>query len=207
MAHVINGSSLDNFRALAYDAPVSSVMDSIRAIGDRYDNTLTTRAMSRFSDIRERHIGFDFRSAKQKVKAAMRKFDNYWVADVIQRLDNIGELQHAPQSMIKYLMSEPETRTRFYNNRCEGYGDRYVDPYPTRVAEDDPIYRKVMSGIWVEDEDGDMSYTEWWETEESILEEDLEFSEQLDVIHSWSKLKDFLSKGKDDPTSPYNGQL
>ena len=206
MARVLEGG-LGTFRTLAYTTPSESMMDIIRSAGDRYDTGLTSRALSRFNDIREKHVGFDFRSAKRKMTAAMRKLDNYWVTDVIRRLEEIGEFQHAPSKMVKYLMAEPETRERFYKNRCEGYGERYVDPYPNRVAEDDPVYRKVMDGIWVEDEDGEMSYTEWWDTEESILEPDLEFEEQINVIHSWSKLKQFLAKGEEDPTSPYNGRL
>lgn len=206
MARVLDGS-IDTFRALAYEVPVDSILDSIRSLGNRYDNSLTARAQDRFADIRERHAVFDFRAAKRKVKAAMRKFDNYWVADMIQQLKDIGQFQHAPTKMVRYLMAEPETRQRFYNDRCEGYGDNYVDLYPNRIGDDDPVYRKVMEGIWVEDEKGEMSYTEYWPTEEGDLEEDLEFSEQLDVIHSWTKLKDFLSKGVEDPTSPYNGRL
>lgn len=206
MARVLEGG-LDTFRTLAYSAPSDSMMDIIRSAGDRYDDSLTSRALSRFNDIREKHVGFDFRSAKRKMTAAMRKLDSYWVTDAIRRLEEIGEFQHAPSKMVKYLMAEPETRERFYKNRCEGYGERYVDPYPNRVGEDDPVYRKVMDGIWVEDEDGEMSCTEWWETEESALEKDLEFEEQIDIIHSWSKLKQFLAKGEEDPTSPYNGRL
>lgn len=206
MARPIDGS-IDTFRALAYEVPSDSILDSIRSLGERYDSSLTARAQDRFKTIRERHVAFDFRSAKRKVKAAMRKFDNYWVADAIQRLDDIGQFQHPPSKMIRYLMAEPETRERFYHNRCEGYGDNYVDPYPNRVGVDDPVYRKVMEGIWVEDDAGNTSYTEYWPTEESELENDLDFSEQLDIIHSWSRLKEFLSKGAEDPTSPYNGRL
>lgn len=206
MANVIEGGE-HSFRALAYTTPVDSVMSRIKDSGRRFDESLTSRALERFGTIREKHQGFDFRSAKNKVKAAMRKLGEYWVTDCVRRLTTIAEFQHAPSKMTRYIMAEPETRERYHNNRCEGYGERYVDPYPGRVGEDDPVYRHVMNGIWVEDEDGQFTSTEYWETEETDEEEHLEFSEQLDIIHSWATLKLFLSAGKDDPTSPYNGQL
>ena len=57
--------------------------------------------------------------------------------------------------MVRYLMSEPTTR---HNTQqpMEGYGDRYVDPYPDRIGEDDPVYRAVMDGIWRENDEGDV---------------------------------------------------
>lgn len=206
MATIVDGGH-HVFRALAYTTPVDETMNRIRNSGNRHDSSLTSRALERFGAIREKHIGFDFRSAQNKAKAAMRKLNSYWTSDCIRKLDKIGELQHPPEKMIRYLMAEPETRERFYNNRCEGYGDRYNDPYPNRVGNDDPVYRQVMEGIWVEDDEGQFTTTEWWATEESDEEQHIEFSEQLDILHSWDALKKFLTVGKDDPTSPWNGQL
>ena len=206
MATIYDGGYGD-YRAMAYNSAPSRIMEEIRTTTGQAASRLSSSARERYDHIKSITQTFDFDSAKRRIKAAMRRTNNLWVSDMIQPLETVEQFQHAPARMLKYIMSEPETRERFYKNRCDGYSDRYVDPYPNRIADDDPIYRQTMNNMWQEDEEGNLFATNYWADEEVDMLEDLPFEDKVSILTSWDRLKCIMAKMEDDPTSPYNAKL
>lgn len=205
MAVILEGGR-DEFRALAYCAPSEYTLDTLREHGRRFDDNLTHRARERFDAIKDRFNQVDFSEVGRRVRAGLRKLDALWMTDVIQELTDIGRIQHAPRSMIKYIMANPIAKTLHRSNRCEGYGDRYSDPYPEYEAGKDPIYKAVMDGMWQENENGDVFVEHWWMDEEKENEA-IDLDEQFAIHSTWNRLEALFARMEEDPTSAYNAQL
>ena len=206
MATVIQGS-VDEWRALAYSTPSREYIDDFIEMSDRYDSLLIGRARDMYNSVSSRFRDFSFRRATRRAKSTLRRVNNMFNYDGVYELKDIGEFQHAKARNRRFVMSEPTVRRMYYDNRVEGYGDLYEDVYKGRVGEDDPLYRMVMSGIWQESSEGEDYFVEYWDTEETELEEPITVEEQFDVVNSWERLRMLLDKMEDDPTSPYNQQL
>lgn len=206
MATVIQGS-VDEWRALAYSTPSREYIDDFIEMSDRYDNLLIGRARDMYHSASNRFRDFSFRRSTRRAKSALRRVNNMFNYDGVYELRDIGEFQHAKTRNRRFVMSEPTVRRMYYDNRVEGYGDLYEDVYKGRVGESDPLYRMVMSGIWQESSEGEDYFVEYWDTEETELEEPITVEEQFDVVNSWERLRILLDKMEDDPTSPYNQQL
>lgn len=205
MVDIVEGG-LETFRAMAYDAPTENMVTHLRGIAENYDMRLTSRAREHFSNLRERVQTVNFREMKAGITAAMRKLGQLWVTDMIQTLSSLAQLQHPPQKMRKYIMSEPTTRERFYKQRCEGYADAYYDMFPGRVGDDDPVYRSVMDGMLQEDEEG-CFYMDYDKDDDDEMVEVLDVADKDVILDTWDNLKYYMAKGKEDPTSQYNAQL
>ena len=206
MATVITGG-IDDFRALAYNTPSAEHYETFAAIGERYLNSLTTRAAERYENIREKFGNYSFSETRRRVRAVTRKVKRIFEADDVHELYEIGDFQHARSRMRRYVMSNPVVRQRYYSNRLEGYSDLYEDRYKGRIGEEDPLYRRVMSGVWQVDEDNNTYFEQYWEDEEMATEEPITQEEQLDVLSSWDRVLYLLNKMEEDPTSPYNQML
>lgn len=205
MARIIEGG-LDAFRALAYDAVDSRFVERLRERNNSYDDCLIGRARDMIRDVRNRYESFDLDKTKRLLKASMRKISVSWNEYEGLDLRTIAEFQHASERQRRFIMSAPSVRELYYKNRIEGYGDKYKDPYPNRVGEQDPIYRIVMNGMWQEDDEG-MYFTEYWEDDEMALEEPIDADEQFEVMATWDRIKNILDKMDDDPTSPFNNKM
>lgn len=206
MPRIIEGG-IQAFQSLAYDAPTDNMMTHLRGIAEDYDRRLTGRARDHFHGLRERVKTPSFRDIKRRVTATMRKLGQVWASDMIQELETLGQFQHPPQKMRQYIMSEPSVRERFYKQRCEGYADEYVDRFPGQIGDDDPVYRSVMDGILQEDEDGNCFYMDYDTDYQDEMVEQLEVEEKDLILRTQERLRYFMNKGLEDPTSQYNAQL
>lgn len=203
----IHDGDTDTFRALAYDVPAANVVSHLSNMTQDYDRRLTGRAREYFDSIQESVPVSNFRELKSRVISGFRRLGNMFTPDIIRTLNSISELQHPPEIMINYIMAEPTVRKRYYEQRCDGYGDRYVDKFPNRIGNDDPFYRNVMDGVLQEDENGKCFYMDY-DTDfedESITRLDTE--ERECIIETWDLLVKRLYSGGEDPTSQYNNLL
>ena len=149
--------------------------------------------------------------ALQLADGALRKVRSLWQEDTIRKLDSIGDFQHAPNVMRRFLMAEPTIRALWQKQLCDGYDDIMED---TRGKADNEVqeYRQVMNGMIVSDnldEDLDHSYTIYDYHEDQLIEpsQRLSSSDQLDIYSSWQALKHYVAVGEEDPTSESNGFL
>lgn len=200
------------FKSLMYGRPHEGTMRFIEnQVG--FVSQALTDAGARFMDTaRDMYSHLEGSNAMRAIRAVGRAVRSLWQLDEIKELIDIGQLQHAPLSMQRYLMAEPTIRGLYQQQRVDGYSDTYVDIFPGTIGEEHYDYRRVMDGIVVEDAEPDENGEYGW-TATSYLEEllpdepDLLLVEQLDILASWGGLKAAVEKGGEDPTSKFNADL
>lgn len=165
-------------------------------------NTLTDTGrafMQRGREIFERYNGAE---ALRAAKSAIRHVQHCFQQDIIRPLTNIGAIQQAPLSMQRWIMASPDIREFYHHQRCEGYADTYVDMEPKSIGIEHTDYRKVMSGVIQECEEGDIDWktTIYFEGDDDDVR--LSLAEKVDIMSVWSLIKTMMSPGKEDPTSP-----
>lgn len=147
--------------------------------------------------------------AAQYVKAAQRAVRSIWQNNDVRVLTTIAEMQWAPPAMQRWIMAEPTVRQMYHQQRLEGYDGSYQDAYPNDIGEDHYHYRRVMDGV-VQFNEGD-DEPEWSATtyfdELDPDEAQLEFSEQEDILDTWTNIVAKIREGKEDPTSRWAAEL
>lgn len=147
--------------------------------------------------------------AMRLAKAAQRFLTNVWQTDTIRTLNTIGELQHPPNTMLRWLAAEPQVSKRIQEQTLDGWSGRYVQPEGVRHGEHNYDYRRVMDGI-VQVSDDDEAEHDWTSVnyfEDVEPEDNLELHQQEAILRSWDALRHQLQYGSDDPTSPWNASL
>lgn len=146
-------------------------------------------------------------NAVAQARAAMAYVDSYFQKDVVRRLTTIEEVQNAPNSMVRWLMTEPEFRARYHEQRCAGYGERYIDIQPGKVKEDHDDWCRVNSGVIDFDRDEGPLLTCYVvgdvEDEDDVQ---LSASQRLDIQFSLDTMRLGLLEGRDS-TDEFNSDL
>lgn len=144
-------------------------------------------------------------------KAMVRKADAFWLTDTIQTLTTIAYLQNPPAVMMDFMMAAPDIRDRFYRQELAGYDDRWSDPVHRDIKSDESIYYKaVINGVYQQvgdtEEEICVEYLgEFEEPENALL--NLDLADQVSIMETWAHMRSYISKCKEDPTSPANAML
>lgn len=206
MARIHDGGSM-GFNAAIYGMPHPGTQAFLQ---QQFENTSValTDAGKRFMDgardIYERVSGSQ---AMRALRASGRKIKSMWQSDTIRALVNIGELQHAPLSMQRYVMAQPDIRHLYHQQRCDGYSGTYVDMHPNDIGENHYDYRRVTNGLFIEQPDGELVAVTYFE---DLYEGDRELllEEQVDIFElTWSAVRNAVRAGREDPTSKHNAEL
>lgn len=162
-----------------------------------------SRFMSKGREIYERISGSE---AARLARAASRAVRSIWQRDEIRELMTVGEFQHAPNSMQRFIMANETIRRLFQQQRCDGYSETYMDTEPGAIGEAHYDYRRATNGMVMEAADGSFYATTYFD---DLLEEDRELmlDEQIDIQHSWSRIVEMVRRGGEDPTSRFNADL
>ena len=84
--------------------------------------------------------------AYQMASASMRKIASVFQDDAIRCLTDLGEFQHAPASMRRFIMANPVVRNMWKEQRCDGYND--FSEYNQELDDEDNLdYCQVMDGV------------------------------------------------------------
>lgn len=210
MAHAVYGGD-DSFRALAYGMPHPGTMQFLANRFQEVSQSIQTAGnafMERASQMFEQ---FSSEDALRLTRATLRRVQTLWQSDQIQLLVDIGQFQHAPEKMQRWVMAQPDVRAMYHAQQLDGYSDSYVDFHAGDIGEVHYDYRRVMDGIVVLNPDADKDTPEWYA--DSFLEEllpddmDLTVSEQNDILESWQHVAALIRRGTEDPTSRYNAKL
>ena len=160
---------------------------------------------SRMRDLYDR---FHDSTLMARTRAAIRKLDTAFTPDDIRPLKTIGALQHAKNTMRRFIMASPEVRAMYQQQRIEGYGHHYVDDYADKDVKDIPEYQHVMSGLMDVNEDGDTEFELYLDVEYDLDEYyRLDIDQQLDIRATWLETIYRIRLGKEDPTSTVNAYL
>lgn len=211
MAQIIEGGTL-TFNSLAYGNPHPGTMGFLSQQFENASVALTNtgqRFMSNARDLYERISGSD---AMRTLRVAGRAVRSMWQLDEIRTLNTMDQLQTAPLTMQRWVMAEPTLRREYHQQRVDGYSDSYVDMHPGDVGEAHYDYRRVMDGLVVIDEHPDDQGNYNWSATtyfDDYLPDDSELllEEKIDILDTWSAVRQALAARKQDPTSRYGAML
>ncbi len=158
-------------------------------------------------------FGFMATERTKRLIGDVRRAANWaWHGDYIRPLRTIDDIQLASPVMIRYVMAEPMTRAMYHQGQVSGYDEAYVDHHPTRIGENHSDYTRVMNGIVVVDEtpddEGEYGWTATTYLDDAEPEEEqLDFSQQLDILETWAHVRQAIVDRGKDPTSLCHASL
>lgn len=204
MVNIVYGDS-DIFDAVVYGESHPSNLQYFQNQISSVSNTLTEIGQSFFANTQKMYDDINGSEAMRRVRAATRTVKSLFAPEIISSLIDIGQLQHAPLMMQRYIMAEPTVREMYQKQIIEGYGDTYYDANPGTIADTHYDYQRVMHGV-VKETDYALDVT-FYMNEEVEGDRDLTLPEKQDIMISWDSVKYWMSVGIDDPTSKSNNKL
>lgn len=206
MAQIVEGGS-HMFDALAYGQTLHpGTQQFLQHQVERPTEALTDAGRGFLSGVQQLYDRLSGSTAMRIARAAKRAAGSIWQSDEIRYLASIGEMQHAPLVMQRYILAHPYIRKLYQEQRIEGYSGSYRDPFPEDRGENHYDYRRVMSGVVEEDDDGGWSATTYYD---ELLPDDYDLSleEQVDIIDTQENVIAAIKKGGEDPTSRWNADI
>jgi hypothetical protein len=188
-----------------WDVAVSTTFRSLSGDSVRHlDNSYSARS---FSDGFRARVGLLSEGVRntsiyRNAIGALRKLRHSREDNSIRRLRGIGQLQHAPRCMERYLVANPVIRQGYNNRMMAGYEDGYSksDKWRgTAYKHTDKSWQMVMQGRT--DEEELMCHTYALTDSEA---NELSNSEAIDVIVTWKEQIRVMNETDDDVVSTYN---
>lgn len=176
---------------------------------DNYSHMLLDAGKQYFSQAREMFEKINDSEAIRSARAALRMAKGIVRPNVVIELTGIEDVRSAQPIMQRYIMAEPTIRQLYFDQRCDGYSDSYVEIFPNILGKDHIDYRKVMTGMVEEfvDEDGEDCWrVNQYTNELSEGEEDLSFDNKVDILHTWEIVRMAIERNI-DPTDRFGGNL
>ncbi len=148
---------------------------------------------------------FDYNDMIRKTRAAARKLSNLFNYEGIIPITDIGAMQHASYTMMRWIMANPVVRETWLDGRCEGYGDMYSNVNGNTNYAANYDYRRATNGVFIPQQQTMVANTYMEAMREGDRE--LHVTEQADIAIAWRTAEHFMSLGGDDPTSRSNSRL
>lgn len=170
----------------------------------QFSNTVTDIGKAFLDASKDIYQKVNDSNAIRAARAALRTAKGIFHPNVITQLETLDDIRAAQPTMQKYVMAYPEIRDVYHKQRCDGYSDTYRDMEPNYIGEDQYDYRRIMSGMVVETDDG-------WECttyahDDLDGDRDLTVDEKVDILNTWDLIQGFMDAGE-DVTDIYDGKL
>lgn len=169
-------------------------------------STLSTAGQVFFEKARSLYDIVSESQALQMLRNLKGRSDDVWSSNQISYLHTLEQLQTAGPIMQRWIMAEPELRTRYIDQTVDGYSDTYVNYHGDVVGDRHYDYRRVMTGVVQVEEDRDF-IIQHFSDYMSEDEKELDFYQKIDILNTWDKVRHYLEEGGEDPTSVYGAQL
>ncbi len=192
------------FDALLYPEQNSSNMAFIQQQFQNFSTSLTDAGRQFMEGAKAIYEQINNSEAVLLARNAIRAVKGLMNPNVIQPITTYEDFQIAQPVMQRYIMANVNIRQLFFDQRCDGYSDTYVDIDPGKIGEDHYDYRRVMNGIGVETED-DFVFT-YYPDELREGDRELNIHEQVDILTTWQVMNMFMQEKK-DPTNIYGGKI
>lgn len=204
MINVINATGNHEFNALLYPDQNPFHTDYFMTQVNTFNDKLNEFGQQFISGAKAIYDRIHDSQALELARRAIRSAKGLYHTNLILPLLELEHIQAAQPIMQRWNMANPELRALFHQQRCNGYSDTYYDVQPGTIGETHDDYRKVMSGIVVED-DNDFHIDTFID---DIHEGDRELtsSEQFDILRTWEMIRNFIANGN-DPSDPMGGKL
>ncbi len=207
MVDVIDGD-LDTVDAVLYGEQNHVNEDIVSSMQKNFMNDMLPSSVAFFTSMFALQKQLSLNRAIDLAKAGTRKIKSLWNDNEIRELQSIGDFQHAPDCMKRFIMAEPTIRAMWLKQLCCGYND--ISNYNKDQSGDDLFeYREVMDGVMqMQPEDSKYDYViTHYDYPEDHLEDRISIYKQFNIYHSWQNLRELIHKGEEDPTSEVNGYL
>ena len=143
-------------------------------------------------------------AAIEMARRAIRHAQGIFNPNTIIAMDRLEYIQAAQPTMQRWIMASPDVRELYQQQRCHGFADTYLDVEPNTIRENQYDYRRVMSGVVVEDEHD--WHADIYFDELRPGDRELTHHEKVDILSTWEVMSMFIKQGN-DPTDPYGGKL
>lgn len=205
MANFIQGDGL-TFDALIYGSGNRSAQNFISGMNQQFNNRVHQDVMPMFQNLMGTVFeAVDVSKGLENLKALGYKLSGMMNPHQVSILDTLLEMQQANLGMQRWAMASPDIRKIYQSGLISGYDGTYVDLTPSDIGESHYDYRRATCGIVMDRPDGKMEA--WQFFDDGPVEDDLAFSDQVDIICTWNNMKAVLDLGVDDPTSAHGGKL
>jgi len=205
MATVIRDVGNTAVRDLLYARPSAMLTDYHESVFG--EGGLATHFSERFKERARKSIDSLSRSrAIRETKAVFRKIKNSGRIDRIERLADIGAMQHAPPRMQHMIMANEKVRRRWQAGRLEGYADGYArqrEQYHA-VKHSHATYRMIEDGHVQKDGDEYVAHSYALQASERDV---LSVMDKAEIRQTWASVEEKLWENLEDPTSTYNAML
>ena len=197
----------NTFRAMAYGRPDLLTVDLCRQQEQQHLMMLDPMVRANYENMAGSVFGaIDYEGIANMSRALRNQNDGVWLVNDIIPLTTIGEMQNPPPVMVDWIMANPDVRELYHQQSIAGYDEYYVDHHPGCIGTDHYHYRRVVNGVFSENEAGEMVAVEWLEDLVKATD-NLTLAEQLIITNVWSRMSEALTAGGVDPTSRFNANL
>lgn len=155
----------------------------------RFVSESANRFLERSQSLRERRDSSDIRRMARAIK---ERVNHFWQEDTIRSLTRVEDIQNAPRTMERWVMANPNVRTRVRQGILDGYNLSYEDEDPEATPERHIDYKRVMDGSW-EDE----HYVQYWDERLEDEELKLSFQDKMAIKSTWAISDVGLSERRD----------
>ena len=198
----------DAFDAFVYGAPHPNTISSIQGQLTQMSQNVVGAGLAFMQKAQDAFNYFNSSAAFQFVRSVLQSATETGVVETtrVMPLLNLLDLQGASLTMQRWIMANPTVRALYYQQRCDGYADTYVDAHPGDIGKLHHDYRRVMDGMLEFDDKGEWVITHYLD----VLGEDeapLPFLSKVDILRTWQASDLLLAISKDDLTSKEGGTL
>jgi hypothetical protein len=154
---------------------------------------------------KEAYERFNGSEAMRLARALTRQVHGFFQPEVVRQLSTIGDFQSASHTMQRFVMANPAVRELYQQQRCEGYGDTYLDIEPNNIGLAHYDYRRAVEGVVQVTDEGYVAQFFPGDLREG--DKELTYQDKTDIKLTWMALEAMLDAGMDDPTSQWNAKL
>lgn len=195
--------------AMLYGETPVSIRDYIREKAETVSAYARERGNAFMSQVKDRWDEYNSDAVLRRMRAIRERTKGaYYTRDMVRELTSLSEIQQAPPVMRQFIMADPWIKERYENQRTEGYGDQYINPYPGVMGQGDYYYRRMDQGMvhLAEEESAGYHYTMYYEI---LKHDDRELFpvERVGLKRTVDRVKYYMSLGKEDPLSATGAYL
>ena len=200
--------------ALVYGPPTQTNQNFFTTQVQNLQSYIQTKGITDpfFTDIARLHQQHQDARITDVAKSMLMQVDVISNIDIVRILRTVEEMQTASPLMVRFIMANPEIRTRWQDNRCYGYGEDMYNPSDRNsIGSDHYDYRLVMDGVGQKQEDGSVRVQHYTHTLQPN-DQQLGGLEKAAIATSWEVMNQMLlAAAQDDnfqdPTSPFGDLL
>jgi hypothetical protein len=196
----------DVFDAFVYGPQNPNTVSYLKNSASQWSNTLTEAGQQWMQKGKEIFNVINSSEAMNLARKAINSVKGIFGNNTIREIVEMSDFQSASLTMQRWIMAQPDVRNLYHKNRCDGYSGSYVDVEFGFVGNNHYDYRRVMDGVFQDDE------KEGWVVRhylEELKPDDrhLTHHEKIDIIRTWDSVAALIAMGEEDPTSDVMADL